>query len=94
VATTNGSNGTAAKQPPKLRDRISALRYVPKFIALIWETNWPLALLTLVFRISRTATPLATTPMVSLFSNNAVHLSACDVQTSSAEKGSGPYEAT
>jgi ATP-binding cassette subfamily B protein len=60
VATTNGSNGTAAKQPPKLRDRISALRYVPKFIALIWETNWQLTLAMMVLRIVRAATPLAT----------------------------------
>jgi ATP-binding cassette subfamily B protein len=60
VATTNGSNGTAAKQPPKLRDRISALRYVPKFIALIWETNWQLTLAMMVLRIARAATPLAT----------------------------------
>ena len=60
MATTNGSNGTAAKQPPKLRDRISALRYVPKFIALIWETNWQLTLAMMVLRIVRAATPLAT----------------------------------
>ena len=61
MATTNGSNGTAAKkEPPKLRDRISALRYVPKFIALIWETNWQLTLAMMVLRIVRAATPLAT----------------------------------
>jgi ATP-binding cassette subfamily B protein len=60
VATTNGSNGAATKQPPKLRDRISALRYVPKFIALIWETNWQLTLAMMALRIVRAATPLAT----------------------------------
>jgi ATP-binding cassette, subfamily B, bacterial len=57
----NGSSGSAAgKQPPKLRDRISALRYVPKFIALIWETSWPLTLAMTILRIARSATPIAT----------------------------------
>jgi len=56
----NNGNGTAAKQPPKLRDRISALRYVPKFVGLIWETSWSLALTMMTLRIARAATPLAT----------------------------------
>src|SRR5581483_10496170 len=56
---TNG-NGTAGKQPPKLRDRISALRYVPKFVGLIWETSWPLTLWMMILRVARAATPLAT----------------------------------
>src|SRR5581483_7065451 len=43
-----------------MRDRISALRYVPQFIALIWQTNWRLTLAMMVLRIARAATPLAT----------------------------------
>jgi ATP-binding cassette subfamily B protein len=72
VATTNGSNGTAAKQPPKLRDRISALRYVPKFIALIWETNWQLTLAMMALRIVRAATPLATMWVAKLIIDTVV----------------------
>ena len=72
MATTNGSNGTAAKQPPKLRDRISALRYVPKFIALIWETSWPLTLAMIVLRIVRAATPLATMWVAKLIIDTVV----------------------
>jgi len=60
VTTTGGNHGKAAKQPPKMRDRISALRYVPQFIALIWQTNWRLTLAMMVLRIARAATPLAT----------------------------------
>jgi ATP-binding cassette subfamily B protein len=58
--TSNGSGAAVAKQPPKLRDRISALRYVPKFIGLIWETSWPLTLAMMLLRVARAATPLAT----------------------------------
>jgi ATP-binding cassette subfamily B protein len=72
VATTNGNSGTAAKQPPKLRDRISALRYVPKFIALIWETNWQLTLAMMVLRIVRAATPLATMWVAKLIIDTVV----------------------
>ena len=72
MATTNGSNGTAAKQPPKLRDRISALRYVPKFIALIWETNWQLTLAMISLRIVRAATPLATMWVAKLIIDTVV----------------------
>jgi ATP-binding cassette, subfamily B, bacterial len=74
VATSNGNGaGTAsAKQPPKLRDRISALRYVPKFIALIWETSWPLTLAMMVLRIVRAATPLATMWVAKLIIDTVV----------------------
>jgi ATP-binding cassette subfamily B protein len=72
VATTNGSNGTAAKQPPKLRDRISALRYVPKFIALIWQTNWQLTVAMMALRIVRAATPLATIWVAKLIIDTVV----------------------
>ncbi len=62
MATHNGNGAGAGttKEPPKLRERISALRYVPKFIALIWETSWPLTVAMMVLRIVRAATPLAT----------------------------------
>jgi ATP-binding cassette subfamily B protein len=61
LAAAHDDNGTpAGKQAPKLRDRISALRYVPKFIALIWESSWPLTLAMMVLRVVRSATPLAT----------------------------------
>jgi hypothetical protein len=55
---TNG-NGVAAKQPPELRDRISALRYAPGFIALIWEMSSSLTLAIMAPRSVRAATPLA-----------------------------------
>jgi ATP-binding cassette subfamily B protein len=60
--SANGSkNGAVSmKETPNLRDRISALRYVPKFVSLIWETNWPLTLAMMALRIVRAATPLAT----------------------------------
>src|SRR5579862_10190 len=53
-------NGNGTNEPPKLRDRISALTYVPAFVALIWETSWPLTLAMISLRIIRAATPLAT----------------------------------
>lgn len=60
---TNGTVAIGASRDgvtPTLRDRLSALQYVPKFVALIWETSWPLTLAMMVLRVVRAATPIAT----------------------------------
>jgi ATP-binding cassette subfamily B protein len=72
VATNNGNGTASTKHPPKLRDRISALRYVPKFVALIWETSWPLTLAMMVLRIVRAAAPLATMWVAKLIIDTVV----------------------
>lgn len=48
------------EKPPSWRDRISALRYVPPLIKLVWTTHRPLAFAMFVLRIVRAFTPLGT----------------------------------
>ena len=48
------------EKPPSWRDRVSALRYVPPLIKLVWTTHRPLALAMFVLRLFRAFTPLAT----------------------------------
>jgi ATP-binding cassette subfamily B protein len=69
---SGNGNGSAAKQAPKLRDRISALRYVPRFIALIWETSGPLTLAMMALRITRAATPLGSMWVAKLIIDTVV----------------------
>jgi ATP-binding cassette subfamily B protein len=72
VATNNRSPAPSTKEPPKLRDRISALQYVPRFFGLIWETSWPLTLAMMVLRIARAATPLASMWVAKLIIDSVV----------------------
>jgi len=48
------------EKPPSWRDRISALRYVPPLIKLVWTTHRPLASAMFVLRGLRAFTPLGT----------------------------------
>jgi ATP-binding cassette, subfamily B, bacterial len=57
---------------PTLRDRISALRYVPHFIGLIWATSAPLTLAMMTLRVVRAATPLATMWVAKLIIDTVV----------------------
>jgi ATP-binding cassette, subfamily B, bacterial len=61
---------------PTLRARVSALRYVPPFIALIWRTNRPLCAAMIVLRVARAATPLATLWVAKLIIDTVVHARA------------------
>jgi ATP-binding cassette subfamily B protein len=58
---------------PTLRARVSALRYVPPFIALIWHTNRVLCAAMIALRIARAATPLATLWVAKLIIDTVVH---------------------
>ncbi|HWZ58736.1 MAG TPA: ABC transporter ATP-binding protein [Gemmatimonadaceae bacterium] len=62
--------------PPTLRARVSALRYVPPFIALIWRTNRLLCAAMIILRVARAATPLATLWVAKLIIDTVVHARA------------------
>jgi ATP-binding cassette subfamily B protein len=64
------------QRAPKLRDRISALQYVPRFVALIWETQWSLTLGMIVLRIARAATPVITLWVAKLIIDTVVRARA------------------
>src|SRR5581483_7165458 len=69
---SNGKGAASAKQPPRLRDRISALRYIPSFVALIWEVSRPLTLAMMTLRVARAATPLTTMWVAKLIIDTVV----------------------
>ena len=50
----------STKPPPTLRARFAALRHLPPFLRLIWQTSPPMALAGMVLRIARAAIPVAT----------------------------------
>jgi ATP-binding cassette, subfamily B, bacterial len=62
--------------PPTLRARVSALRYVPPFVALIWRTNRPLCAAMIILRVTRAATPIATLWVAKLIIDTVVHARA------------------
>lgn len=49
-----------SKTQPTLRERVNALRYVPKLIRLIWETHHGLTLAMVALRLVRGFVPIAT----------------------------------
>ncbi len=61
------------EKPPSWRDRITALRYVPPLIKLVWTTHRPLAAAMFVLRIMRAFTPLATLWIGKLIINAVVN---------------------
>src|SRR4051794_10144949 len=51
--------GKAAVNQLSLKDRLSALRNLPRFFRLVWETNPRMMLINMALRIIKSATPLA-----------------------------------
>jgi hypothetical protein len=57
------SPGTGRGEPLpqlRLRERFGALRNVPPFVRMVWQTSRPLTLATLVLRLIRALLPVAT----------------------------------
>src|SRR4051812_13420016 len=59
---------------PALKERIAALRYVPRLISLVWETQPVYATTMLVLRIVQSVVPLATLWIAKLVIDEVLHL--------------------
>jgi ATP-binding cassette, subfamily B, bacterial len=59
---------------PKLKDQFSALRNLPAFFRLIWETNPWLAGVNMVLRLIKAGVPLATLYLGKLIVDEIIHL--------------------
>lgn len=60
---------------PTLRDRFSALKNLPKFIRLVWQTSPALTLATAFIRLVRSAIPVSILYIGKLIIDQVVHLS-------------------
>ncbi len=58
-----------------LKDRFSALKNLPVFFKLVWETSRPLTLLNIILRIIRSAIPVAILYVGKLIIDHIVHYS-------------------
>ena len=62
-ATPGGRRGGRAEKPgekPTVRERLQALRYVPKLVRLVWDTHRRLTIAMAVLRLVRAFVPIAT----------------------------------
>jgi len=60
--------------PPPLRERIAALRYVPRLIRLVWETHRGYAASMLALRLMQSVVPLANLWIAKLIIDEVVRL--------------------
>lgn len=75
VDTSLPSRGTA--QPTRsLRERLGAIRNIPPFLALIWETSKPLTVWTVLLRMVRAVLPVATLYIGKLIIDEVIAQSA------------------
>src|SRR5688572_19740370 len=56
---TNRAKRDNNKPPLSIKERFSALKNLPAFLKLIWETSPPMAITNLLLRLVRAAIPLA-----------------------------------
>lgn len=57
--STKTSGPDATQQHPGLRERLSALRNLPRFFALVWQTSPALTITNMLLRVVRAALPLS-----------------------------------
>src|SRR5436190_24381617 len=66
--------GPPIPQPKSLRDRFGALRNLPPFLKLVWQTSPAISAATLVLRLVRALLPVATLFVGKLIIDEVVHL--------------------
>jgi ATP-binding cassette subfamily B protein len=70
--------GAGSRQPgterPALKDRIAALRYVPRLVKMVWETHRGFTAAMFVLRIVQSVVPLASLWIAKLVIDEVVHL--------------------
>jgi ATP-binding cassette subfamily B protein len=82
-----GGPGGPAPAPKSLRERLGALRNLPPFLKLIWQTNPRLTVATLVLRLLRALLPVATLFVGKLIIDEVILLA----QTSGAPDSLGGW---
>lgn len=70
----NATRGAADQPPVSVRERVSALRHLPAFLRLIWQTSPALALTNIALRLLRAGLPLATLYVGRLILDDVVRL--------------------
>ncbi len=75
-AAASGHGGVPAGPPPSLRERFGALRNLPPFLKLIWNTSRGLTAADLACRLARAFLPVATLYVGKLIIDEVVRVSA------------------
>ena len=70
-----GRRDSNAPRPP-LKERIAALRMVPRLVRLVWETHRPYTVAMVVLRIVRSAVPVATLWVAKLIIDEVIMLAS------------------
>ena len=60
---------------PTLKDRFSALKNLPRFFRLVWQTSPSLAISTAIIRLIRSAIPVSMLYVAKLIIDQVIHLS-------------------
>src|SRR5262245_1854033 len=68
-----GMRGPGGPRPP-LKERIAALRYVPRLIRLVWETHRGFATAMLALRVIQSVVPLTSLWIAKLVIDEVIHL--------------------
>ncbi|GHH23938.1 ABC transporter ATP-binding protein [Sphingomonas glacialis] len=83
--------GGVPPRPTSWRERLGALRNLPPFLAMVWDSSWQLTATTVAVRLVRALLPVATLFVGKLIIDEVVHLSHLAVRPDSlaAWLGSG-----
>lgn len=68
------SRGAVPPRPTTWRERLGALRNLPPFLAMVWDSSRPLTATTVAVRLVRALLPVATLFVGKLIIDNVVHL--------------------
>ena len=66
---------TTGTPPLTFRQRVSALRNLPRFFKMVWQTNPALAIVNGILRITKSATPVAILYVGKLIIDQVIHIS-------------------
>ncbi|TPG51977.1 ABC transporter ATP-binding protein [Sphingomonas glacialis] len=67
--------GGVPPRPTSWRERLGALRNLPPFLAMVWDSSWQLTATTVAIRLVRALLPVATLFVGKLIIDEVVHLS-------------------
>ena len=67
--------GGVPPRPTSWRERLGALRNLPPFLAMVWDSSWQLTATTVAVRLVRALLPVATLFVGKLIIDEVVHLS-------------------
>ena len=70
------------KPPLSFRERFGALKNLPEFFRLIWQTNPKMVLVNVLLRIIRAAIPLVTLYVAKLIIDEVIRVSQSETQES------------